>query len=72
MGIVLFVNPGITIEEQNVNNENTKIEFEVMADRIVLKTRVFNGKLQFRRFNATKNRWVDPYWINAEDFEGSI
>lgn len=35
------------------------------ADKIVIKWRIYNGKNQYRRFNATKNQWVDPYWIDA-------
>jgi len=33
------------------------------ADVIVLKTRIYNGRYQYRRWNETKKRWVDPYWI---------
>ena len=36
-----------------------------LADVIVLKTRVNNGKLQYRHWNQTKGCWVDPYWIDA-------
>ncbi len=35
-----------------------------LADVIVTKTRVYNGKLQYRRWNQTKGVWVDPYWID--------
>ena len=35
------------------------------ADSIVIKTRTHNGKLQYRRWNETRNCWVDPYWIDA-------
>ena len=27
--------------------------------------RVYNGVLQYRRWNATKGIWVDPAWINV-------
>lgn len=35
------------------------------ADEIETKWR-YNSKgiLQYRRWNATRNYWVDPYWIN--------
>lgn len=36
-----------------------------LADTIVVKTRVYNGKLQIRRWNETKGCWVDPAWIDA-------
>ncbi len=35
------------------------------ADTIVIKTRTYNGKLQYRRWNETRNRWVDPYWMDV-------
>lgn len=34
------------------------------ADVIGVKTRFYNGKMQYRRWNATRNRWEDPYWID--------
>ena len=43
----------------------------IMADKIVVRSRVFEGRVQYRRFNATKNRWVDPAWIDEDDFFGS-
>lgn len=35
------------------------------TDEIYWKYRVYNGVLQKRRWNATKQVWVDPYWINV-------
>lgn len=37
---------------------------EINADKIVIKKRTYNGKRQFRRWNETKQRWVDPAWID--------
>lgn len=38
---------------------------EIMStDVIVKKYRVYNGRLQYRRWNQTKNRWVDAGWID--------
>lgn len=34
------------------------------ADQIEVMTRVHNGKMQYRRWNATRGRWEDPYWID--------
>lgn len=36
------------------------------TDQIITKYRVntTTGKTQYRRWNATKGYWVDPYWIN--------
>lgn len=33
------------------------------ADVIEIKYRTANGIIQYRRWNATRNRWEDPYWI---------
>lgn len=27
--------------------------------------RTSSGQLQYRRWNETKQKWVDPYWINV-------
>jgi len=35
------------------------------VDSIIIVYRVYYGRLQYRRWNETKNRWVDPYWIYA-------
>ena len=35
------------------------------ADQIVHKYRKYNGVYQYRRWNETKNCWVDPYWITV-------
>lgn len=36
------------------------------ADKIVYKYRQnADGVLQYRRWNETKQCWVDPYWINV-------
>ena len=37
----------------------------IMADVIVYKYRVNNGKYQYRRWNETRGYWVDPYWIDV-------
>ena len=34
------------------------------ADNIVIRYRIYNGKLQYRRWNETKQEWVDPDWID--------
>lgn len=35
-----------------------------LADEIIIKTRVFNGRYQYRRWNVTRGQWVDPNWID--------
>lgn len=38
--------------------------YEVQKAQIITKYRMYNGKLQRRRWNVTTGRGVDPYWIN--------
>ena len=38
--------------------------YEVQKAQIIKKYRVHNGTLQYRRWNVTTGKWVDPYWIN--------
>lgn len=35
-----------------------------LIDEIELVTRVYMGKYQYRRWNATRGYWVDPDWID--------
>ena len=35
-------------------------------DKIIYKYRVHNGKLQRRRWNETKQCWVDPEWRDVK------
>lgn len=35
-----------------------------LSDKIVVKYRTYNGKMQYRRWNVTKQCWVDPKWID--------
>lgn len=35
------------------------------TDTIITKYRLYNDKIQYRRWNATKGVWVDPYWITV-------
>ncbi len=34
------------------------------ADVIVLKTRIHNGKAQYRHWNETRGYWVEDDWID--------
>lgn len=40
------------------------------ADVIVIKYRVYNGYLQFRRWNETWGYWVDPMWMTIGEYPG--
>lgn len=35
------------------------------ADVIILRTRIHKGKHQYRHWNETWGRWVEPHWIDA-------
>lgn len=53
------------IEETTINAAITPPDAEIQADVIVWKTRIYNGQLQKRRWNETRDIWVDPYWIDC-------
>ena len=40
------------------------------ADVIVYKFRVYNGILQYRRWNETWGYWVDDDWISIGEWPG--
>lgn len=39
-------------------------DYEVQKAQIIKKYRMHNGIPQYRRWNITTGKWVDPYWIN--------
>lgn len=43
---------------------STEIEISPCADTIIKKYRTHNNKLQYRRWNTTKECWVDKDWID--------
>lgn len=45
-----------------VANEDTRAI--ARADVIEKKYRVYEGVLQYRHWNATQGRWVEPDWIS--------
>lgn len=52
----------VSVYEYEYNfSENSIVPY---ADVIQTKYRIHNGVPQYRRWNSTKNRWVDPHWIN--------
>ena len=52
-----------SISKQNI--EVSEIQSTPRADVIVLKTRLYKGKTQYRRWNETRGYWVDPSWLYA-------
>lgn len=53
----ILISGGIQVKE-NI------MDIQPRADVIEYKFRTYNGQLQYRRWNATRNYWVDPYWID--------
>ena len=51
----------VTEIEKNAENANDNSR---VTDKIEVKYRVYKGVVQYRRWNATKNRWVDSEWRN--------
>lgn len=49
-----------TIVEQSGGNGGAIVP---MADKIVMKFRIYNGKHQYRHWNETRGYWVEPDWI---------
>lgn len=55
--------PQISRKMLIVSYQNQKIQ--PRADIIETKYRIYNGLYQRRRWNRSRNYWVDPYWINC-------
>lgn len=51
------------VPQQPVETTQTASSVQPYADVIANKYRMYNGKLQKRRWNETRGYWVDPYWI---------
>lgn len=45
-------------------NSKMMAENVCSSDVITIKTRIYQGKYQYRRWNETKQCWVDPDWID--------
>lgn len=39
--------------------------YDIQKTEIITKYRTYYGKLQYRRWNVTKGKWVDPHWIDT-------
>lgn len=66
LSIILLYGSYICVGASDVASEN-KVYENVMRweDEIIMKYRYYDGRLQYRRWNETKQCWVDPYWIDA-------
>lgn len=62
--VLLFSCPvGVMAEEGNYTSDKIESRAE---DVIIKKYRIFNGKLQYRRWNTYDECWIDPFWIDME------
>ncbi len=65
--VVLLIISGQEIKaEEYVEEVTTEVmaNEETRGDEIIIKYRLYNGILQYRHWNVTKNRWVEPEWIS--------
>lgn len=52
-------------KDSSLSLQNYSITIIPYTDTIVWKYRKINGKYQKRRWNETKQVWVDPDWIDV-------
>lgn len=66
MNTVCLLTVSASVEVPAHENINAAGEDRIVpyADVIETRFRTYKGKLQYRRWNLTKNCWVDPYWID--------
>ncbi len=67
---VIFVMTISPIQDVQQNTGNVIVRFDKRfaeiqrADIIVTKYRIYNNVFQYRRWNETREYWVDPDWID--------
>ena len=59
-----FAVPAYAADPANPETSQTQTG-TARIDVIVIKYRLYNGVLQYRRWNETRDCWVDPEWINV-------
>lgn len=70
MGEIISMCPNIPVHASEISSTYYLEEIDVgdgnvaRADVIEIKYRTYNGVLQYRRWNASRNVWVDPYWMD--------
>ena len=52
------------LENSYVSCESENIESVQRADVIIVKFRVYEGVTQYRHWNETRGKWVEPDWIS--------
>lgn len=64
---ILLVCQAMPAFASNAKNNTTVISKPMLrAAQIEEKYKMANGKKYKRRWNATKGKWVDPYWIPVD------
>lgn len=66
---VNFVPESIEMSVEKEVQMEDKIEGEIIPlsrDRIIIKRRKYKGRHQYRRYNATKKKYVDSRWRNSK------
>lgn len=53
-----------TLVENNMLPVRYQTAAPLVEDVIITKYRIYNNRMQYRRWNKTKKIWVDPYWID--------
>ncbi len=62
---MLILSPALSVRAKITNDFVQSISLQ-RANVIVKKYRVFNGVLQYRRWNETRGYWVDKKWITMD------
>lgn len=64
MGSLLVYNLSVESHAMGSMGKDTYSMIVYSSDVIILKMRTYKGKVQYRRWNDTKQCWVDPFWMD--------
>ena len=70
LAVLVFQNIDASAISKGESFELSSCQYEndiglMSSDVIEYKFREYKNRLQYRRWNATRKFWVDPYWIYA-------
>lgn len=65
LAVLVGCSLNVTVLAQEMQSSPCGIE-QFMEDTIIYRYRMRNGKLQRRRWNETKQCWVDPEWSDVK------
>ena len=51
--------------ESKPNDEPITPQISLFADKIEIGYQYIQGRRFYRRWNATRGYWIDPYWIEG-------